>query len=378
LEKIKIKENKEINNFKKNMFMKKINFLIIVSTIALFACCGRTKVNESEKNLSANASTWDSTDKTNDFYDDAETVALKGDYKIEIAGEVANPGTVDFSKLKKHSVIVKETVYKAPADSFSGAYRYDGYSLYDILNDIVLKKKNEKDFHPIIDLFVEIENNKGEKVVLSWGEIYYPIHRHEILIATDVMRIVPSKTKELWTLPVNTKLVVGGDLVTARNISNPVKITVISYPLDIPVQKGMKPLYSPEFKITDSKKEIEILKKVPENLVVQNYPAIFYGRGKGIHSTQPFKGVMLKDILNKDFTFSDELLKRGLILAVAKDGYRGVYTYSEVMNRNDQAELLLITNFKEKDNAVFKLFPAMDFFSDRAIKALTEIRCELR
>jgi hypothetical protein len=358
--------------------MKNINVLILASTIVLFTFCCRAKVNEGDKNSSAAVSGWDSTDKTNDFYDDAETMALKGNYKIEIAGEVANPGTVDFSKLKKHSVIVKETKFKAEADSFSGAYRYDGYSLYDILNDIVLKKKNEKDYHPIIDLFVEIENDKGDKVVLSWGEIYYPIHRHEILIATDVMRVVPSKTKELWTLPVNTKLVVASDLVTARNISNPVKITVISYPLDIPVQKGMKPLYSPEFKITNGKKEIEIMKKVPENLVTQNYPAIFYGRGKGIHSTQPFKGVMLKDILNKDFTFGVDLLKRGLILAVAKDGYRGVYTYSEIMNRNDQAELLLIAVPEEKDNAVFKLFPAMDFFSDRAIKALTEIRCEMR
>ncbi len=358
--------------------MKKINVLILVSTIVLFACCGRTNIKVTDKNSSSSTSGWDSTDKTNDFYDDAETVPLKGQYKIEIAGEVANPGLVDFSKLKKHSVIVKETVFKAPADSFSGAYRYDGYSIYDILNEIVLQKKNEKDFPPIIDLFVEIENDKGDKVVLSWGEIYYPIHRHEILIATDVMRIVPSKTKELWTLPVNTKLVVGGDLVTARNISNPVKITVVSYPLNVPVQKGMKPLYSPEFKITDGSKEIEIMKKVPENLLVQNFPAIFYGRGKGIHSTQPFKGVMLKDILAKDFPFSVELLKRGLVMAVAKDGYRGIFTYSEVMNRNDQAELLLITNLAEKDNAVFKLFPAMDFFSDRAIKALTEIRCELR
>ena len=358
--------------------MKKNSILIFILALALFTCCHRAKVTEPGQGSCADISVYDSTDKTNDFYDDAATVSLKGDRKIEITGEVGNPGVVDFSKLKKHSVIVKETIYKAPADSFVGAYRYEGYSLYDILNNIVLKKKNEKDFHPIIDLFVEIENNKGDKVVLSWGEIYYPIHRHEIIIATDVMRIVPSKTKDLWTLPENTKLVVGSDLVTARNISNPVKITVVSYPLDVPVLKDMKPLYSPEFKITDGSKDIETIKSVPENLVVQNYPAIFYGRGKGIHSTQPFKGVMLKDILDKDFPFSNDLLKRGLILAVAKDGYRGVFTYSEVMNRNDHAELLLIANTKEKDNAVFKLFPAMDFFSDRAIKALTEIRCVLR
>jgi len=358
--------------------MKKISILFFVLVIALFTSCKPGKVNIPGDENSVTISDYDTTDRTNDFYDDAETIPLKGDHKIEVGGEVANPGVIDFSKMKKHSVIVKETIFKTPADSFIGAYRYEGYSVYDILNEIVLKKNNEKDFPPIIDLFIEIENNKGDKVVLSWGEIYYPIHRHEIIIATDVMRIVPSKTKELWTLPENTKLVVGSDLVTARNISNPVKITVVSYPLDVPINKDMKPLYSPEFKISDETNDIETVKALPKDLLVQNYPAIFYGRGKGIHSTQPFKGVMLKDILVKDFPFSNDLLKRGLILAVAKDGYRGVFTYSEVMNRNDQAELLLIAHPEEKDDAVFRLYPAMDFFSDRAIKALTEIRCVLR
>ncbi len=357
--------------------MKKINFLFLLVAALVLASCNQTKKEPTAEGVIIPA---DTADKTNDFYDNAETFALKGNRNIEVAGEVANPGIVDFSKMTKRSVIVKETIYKAPADSFYGAYRYDGYSVYDILNQIVLKKKNEEAFPPIIDLFVEIENDKGEKVVLSWGEIYYPIHRHEIIIATDVMRIVPSKTKELWTLPENTRLVVGSDLVTARNISNPVKISVVSYPMnDISIQKGLKPLYSPEFRITDGKVDCEVIKSLPADMIQQNYPAIFYGRGKGIHSTQPFKGVMMKDILIKDFSLSMDRLQKGLIVAVAKDGYRCVYSYSEVMNRNDQAELLLVAaGREEKDDAVFKLFPAMDFFSDRAVKALTEIRCVTR
>ncbi len=358
--------------------MKKNITLLLALLLAFSVSCKRTNVYNGGNTQNSAVSSYDSTDRTNDFYDNAETFSLKGDRKIEVAGEVANPGIIDFSKLKKHSVIVKETVFKAPADSFVGAYRYDGYSLYDILNEVVLKKKNEKDFRPIIDVFVEIENKKGEKIVVSWGEIYYPIHRHEILIATDVMRIVPSKTKELWTLPEDTKLVVGSDLVTARNISDPVKITIVSYPLDIPVHKDMKPLFSPDFKITDGSKDIETVSKLPDNLLVQNYPAIFYGRGRGIHSTQPFKGVMMKDVMSKDFLLNDDLIKKGLFVAIAKDGYRGVFSYSEVMNRNDQAELLLTASPEEKNDAVFRLFPAMDFFSDRAIKALTEIRCVTR
>lgn len=350
--------------------------LVMLLSVAIFYGCGQPKVGPVGENETLEVS-YDSNDKTNDFYDDAETIALKGERKVEVTGEILDSRIIDFSNLKKHSVIVKETKFQTPADSFVGAYRYDGYSLYDILNEVVLNKKNKEEYSPIIDIFVEIENNAGEKVVLSWGEIYYPIHRHEIIIATDVMRIVPSKTKELWTLPENTKLVVGSDLITARNISNPSKIKIISYPTDIVSQKGMKPLFSPEVKISDGEKEILTLKDAPKNIVMQNYPAIFYGKGRGIHSTQPFKGVMVKDILHDNFSLSEELIKKGLIFAVAKDGYRSVFSYSEVMNRNDQAELLLITKLDEEDGSVFRIYPSMDFFSDRAVKALTEISCVL-
>ncbi|MEI6747910.1 MAG: hypothetical protein WCM93_02000, partial [Bacteroidota bacterium] len=109
--------------------------------------------------------------QTNDFYDDAETLKLP-QQAIEIAGEIANPGKVDFSSLPLRSIIVKETLLQGTEDKFIGAYRYDGYSLYDILNLVVLKKKNAAEFPPIIDLYVEIENEKGEKTVFSWGEIY--------------------------------------------------------------------------------------------------------------------------------------------------------------------------------------------------------------
>jgi len=107
---------------------------------------------------------------TNNFYDNTETFPLPVKYLI-IEGEIANPGKVDFSELLAHSVIVKETLLdSASGDSFVGAYRYDGYSLFDILDKRILKKANSAEFNPIIDLYVEIENAGGQKVVFSWGE----------------------------------------------------------------------------------------------------------------------------------------------------------------------------------------------------------------
>jgi hypothetical protein len=316
----------------------------------------------------------DKTDKTNDFYDNDTTYNL-GTPTLEILGEVANPCKVDFSKLPLRSEIVKEAFLGENGDSvFKGAYRYDGYSLYDILNNIILKKKNEADYRPIIDLYVEIENAKGDKVVLSWGEIYYPVNRYKIMIATKVARIVPSKTKDLWPLPTENKLVVATDLFSERNISSPVKITIKSYTCSIITTKDMKNKYSNEIAIFKNESSVEKIIKYPVGLTENSYSTVFYGRGKGIHGITEFKGVPLKTILSKYITYNKNNIQKSIVVVVGKDGYRCVFTFSELFNRNDFADVLLIKRSNDKEDGAFSVFAAADYFSDRAIKAISEIR----
>jgi len=259
-------------------------------------------------------------------------------------------------------------------DKFVGAYRYDGFSLYDMLNQVILKKKNETEFPPIIDLYVEVENNKGEKVVFSWGELYYPIHRHEILIASQVTRIVPSKTKELWPLPTDPRLVVASDLLTHRNISNPTKITIKSYTGKYTIVKGLSPMYSHNFTISTESKQLADISSLSKGYQKYTYPSVFYGRGRGIHGTTPFIGIMLKELLSKYITLNETNLKTCFLVIAGKDGYHGVYSFSEIINRNDQAEFLITTSEKGTDGGTFMIYPAADFFSDRAIKSVESIR----
>jgi len=311
--------------------------------------------------------------QTNDFYDDAETYNLAGITKIMLDGEIGNPGTVEITAFPLRSLIIKEAVLSGDSNRFTGAYRYDGYSLYDILNHVVLKKKNEAEFPPIIDLYVKVENAKGESVVFSWGEIYYPVHRHEVIIATKVARIVPSKTKDLWPLPTDIKIVAGHDLITDRNISNPLKITVLSANQSYPVNKGLSPLFSPEIKVMSDGKLLDQIDPSRDLGMKLTYETIFYGRGRGIHSTMPFQGIPLKEVLKKYFKITDKNLKTGYFVVASVDGYRVVFTFSEIFNRNDQAELLLIEDKGNHDGGAFRLFPAADFFSDRAVKGVSEI-----
>ena len=62
-----------------------------------------------------------------------------------------------------------------------------------------------------------------------------------------------------------------------------------------------------------------------------------------------------------------------MIVIAAEDGYRSTFTFSEIMNRNDQSEVLMIYDPDDKDGGAFKLFPAADFFSDRAVKSVNSI-----
>jgi hypothetical protein len=351
--------------------MKQVSLFLFI-LVSLVSC--RTEADNTRPSLTVSTTQpIDTADMTNNFYDNTATHSLPVKDLI-IEGEIANPGKVDFAKLPKRSVIVKEAlVDSSGGDRFVGAYRYDGYSLFDILDERILRKANISEFKPIIDLYIEIENDRGEKVFFSWGEIYYPNNLHKIIIASDVSRIVPSKTKDLWPLPAESKIVAGSDLVTERNIGSPVKITVRSYPRSFKVDRDMTVMNAPDIRIFRSSEQVDIIKSLPSEINPQTFNTIFYGRGRGIHSTTPFTGILLKDLLVGYYPMSVELLKSGIICLAGIDGYRCVYSYSEIFNRNDQQEFLLIKTKPGEDGGVYRVFAACDFFSDRAVKSLSEI-----
>lgn len=354
--------------------MKKIGVLLLVSLFFITSC---NKVQKG-KNNECQVIEVDTCEGTLDFYDNEAVIDLKGDKSIKIDGEVDKAYEVDFKKLPLRSLIVKEMLYNTSAnDSFVGAYRYDGYAIDDILNLVKPKKKPVNTLSSNIDLYLVISNNKGDSVVLSWGEVFYPIHRHEIIIATKVMRIVPSKTKEQWPLPVETKLIVASDLMTVRNISNPTNISIRSAYFD--ESKGGKKgdtAYVKEFTIFDNDEALITVSDLPKDETLYEFPTVFYGRGRGIHSVTPFNGVLIKNILLKHFPVNINSLQRSMILASGNDGYRVIFSFSEIMNRNDQAELLLVELERKigKSGAKFRLLPASDFFSDRSVKSLLYLK----
>jgi hypothetical protein len=73
------------------------------------------------------------------------------------------------------------------------------------------------------------------------------------------------------------------------------------------------------------------------------------------------------------YSFNRENLQSGMLCLAGIDGYRCALSYSEVFNRNDQQEFLLIKSKPEEEGGLYQVFAAGDFFSDRAVKSLSEI-----
>jgi hypothetical protein len=79
----------------------------------------------------------------------------------------------------------------------------------------------------------------------------------------------------------------------------------------------------------------------------------------------------------KDYPMNRDELKTGIICIAGKDGYRTVVSYSEMFNRNDQQEFMLVKTKPDEDGGLYRAFAASDFFSDRAIKSVSEIHLNI-
>ena len=310
------------------------------------------------------------TNSTNDFYDDGDSKKIPVS-KLTVKGEVEKSYVVDFSKLPTYKVLLAEA--QMNDSSFVGAYEYSGYSLHDILDKAKIKKKNIHDFRPIVDLYVEVRNSRGETVIFSWGEIFYPTDRNKVIIANKVTRIVPKKTKMQWKFPEKSKIIAGCDFFPVRNIENPTEIIIHSLDDFYTVNRTIK-MQADTIKIKEKDKLIKAISELPNDLHKADVSSVFYGKGLGFHGIKNFKGAYLKDFLQGYFSVDKEKMQKGMFVIVGIDGYRAAFTFAEVMNRNDFKEFILIDKYNYEKAGKFSVFAPADFFSDRAIKSVKEIK----
>jgi len=173
-------------------------------------------------------------------------------------------------------------------------------------------------------------------------------------------------------LPRTNKVVAANDLFSERNLEDAVKITIMSWPVFLAIEKNKTPLFSKNIKFLINGEVKGVIEQFPETISPLTLPSVFFGRGRGFHGINYFTGIPLRLLLAKFISPIQGNLKTGYLAVVGDDGFRAVYSGSEIFNRNDCQEIILCDG-GNKEGGRFSLFSGPDFFSDRAVKAIKEI-----
>lgn len=311
----------------------------------------------------------------NSLFHQTKEVSLKTG-ALSVEGEVKSPGQVNLNNHYKREVFIKEALNdKATGINFIGAYRYRGYSLFDLLHPFNHQKKNAEIFKPAIDLYIVIENAAGESVSFSWSEIFHTINPHQIIIATEAAPIVPYRKEVNYETGDTWKVVAANDLFAFRVLVDPVKITVHSFDKkQYVINRELDPMYSPEVKVYNQDELITILPRIEDPKDFIRYHSSFYGMGMGYHHADFFQGPFLVNLVGDYIRlFDPEMIRHGLVCFAGVDGYRSVYSYSELFNRTDQVFHILAVPKDPQQGGYYRIFHPAEFYADRSVKSLAEI-----
>lgn len=311
----------------------------------------------------------------NSLFHQTKEVSLKT-RTLTVDGEVKTPGEINFDNHYKREVFIKESLYDADNGiNFIGAYRYRGYSLFDLLHPFNHQKKTAEVFRPAIDLYVVIENAGGESVSFSWSEIFHTNNPHQIIIATEAAPIVPYRKEVNYETGDTWKVVAANDLFAFRVLVDPVKITVHSFDKkEYAINRDLEPMYSREIQVLHNDKEILTIQEVEDEGAYTRYYSSFYGMGMGYHEAKYFQGPLLSKLLEGSIDFFDpEMNRHALVCFAGLDGYRAIYSYSELFNRTDQVTPILAVPENPKDGGFYRIFHPAEFYADRSVKSLAEI-----
>lgn len=309
----------------------------------------------------------------NNYFNRDSPTELKGVKKILVTGEVVKDVYVDLRRLPWHSAVVKEYVPSSDTFMFTGAFRYDGFALCDILSSVKIEKYYKEEFYPPVDLYVEVWNENGEYAVFSWGELFYSADPYKIIYAISVSRVIPGKTGELWQLPGEAKIVSGNDHISARNISSPVKIVIKSLRGDFKVNRDPEDFTSKNIHILQGNKLIKTISSLADTLPQIHRRTLFYGQSMGFKGEKIYKGIDTRMLFHEVFASVKDNLATGMVCAEAMDGYRAAFSLSELINRTDFREPIIMYGGEEEGREGFSIYVSGDMFADRSVKGLTKI-----
>ena len=307
--------------------------------------------------------------------EDASSIRISGTVKHSLELTLK-----DLTRFESVDVRLNEVTWDT---KFHGAFTYTGVPLRTLLEIAVIEKR-KTDFSKQIDLAIVVENRQGQKVALSWGEIFYR-NPADILVAYAALPVMPHKAcqschepatykqrlSEMNRLVKLPKLVVASDFYTDRSIEEITNITVIDLQLHRDVQK-QKELFSSQVTISGDGIQPFSIKEL-SSFHHEKVTVKMIGDGKGYHGLRHVEGVIFSEILLKAGMKHD---LDSIVIVSAPDGYRTVLSYGELFLAIQRNPIILADRIDQepvKKNGRFILITPEDLSADRWVKAIDKI-----
>lgn len=334
-----------------------------------------------------------------------------------IKGAVSKPGVVDAKVVKglnRYHRLVKIADSKG---NFIGSLEVRGYALRDVIDRFEVNKKDDGFDRPL-DMVVTAIGKSGEKVIFSFGEVFYTSDEGPLLV--DAARMVlPSRHEPLKAgkkdptitlMDINRRNTVNSvSLNGCNSCHESARVPKVYFPkgwLLIAAQDGFGGRYieglteicvnqvgietvdtrssggrdsmveSPAIVGTDGKNYTfspDDYKKQPRISITD----AGIGHGKGYRGTSTWEGVPLKGLI-QHLIPSGVNPRNTYVLVTAADGYRSTFSGAEVFNNSNEKCVLLIDRkdgeVLGRGSGLYTIVQSTDFFVDRNVRMVKEIR----
>ncbi len=313
----------------------------------------------------------------------SENIFAESAPALSITGAVKQPLTLAMEDIKACQSIRVQLNEITRDNEFKGIFSYQGVPLKTLLQ-LACIDKGETDFSKHVDLAILIKNKKGQKRILSWGEVFFR-NSGEIIIAFSASPVMPHKdckschapeVYKPWLSQLERdigfpKLVMTADIYSDRSMEKITEIKVVDLKPKIESNKA-KELFSPDFTITGSSAKPVIIKSISDYSMEEIYVKVV-GEGKGYHGTKKFKGTPFMELL-KNAKINMDI--NTVFIISAPDGYRSLLSYGEIFF-SPVGERIIVANRangqKIKKGGKFCLILPDDLMADRWVKAMEKV-----
>ena len=334
---------------------------------------------------------------------------------VAISGSVKKPQAVDaaaLAGLPRHGLLVKAP---GAAGRYRGTFEVDGVALKDLLDRAEIAKAVDDGFNRPIDLAVLVTGRDGKKSLFSWGELFLGNDAGAALLVDRVRPFIPHHHEAIadptfapgsWLGPeAREKLDVTGcaachdggklgkidvprglclvpvrDRDGRRFIEDVIGIEVRQAGFPAPPRKKepADPWVEAPSLVLPGGKVVSLTAKALKSLLRVEGEEDAVGLGRGFRGRSQWSGVSLAALLRSSLPAG---VDPGLLFVVAtgSDGYRALYSGGELLlSRLPENGILVDTEDGKslwRKSGRLKSSARGDFFVDRSVRSLAEIRC---